>query len=113
MHVDAFEIDVLPVTNADYLEFVNAGGYRARELWSDEGWAMLQHDAIEYPIFWIREGVEGREGIEGARGVEASWRWRGMFEEIPLPADWPVYVSQSEASAYARWKGRRLSRCRQ
>jgi gamma-glutamyl hercynylcysteine S-oxide synthase len=31
-----------------------------------------------------------------------------MFEEIPLPDDWPVYVSQAEASAYARWKGRRL-----
>jgi formylglycine-generating enzyme required for sulfatase activity len=31
-----------------------------------------------------------------------------MFEAIPLPADWPVYVSQAEASAYARWKGRRL-----
>ena len=34
--------------------------------------------------------------------------WRGMFEFIPLPLAWPVYVSQAEASAYARWKGRRL-----
>src|SRR5262249_24966224 len=33
---------------------------------------------------------------------------RGMFEAVPLPLDWPVYVSQVEASAYARWKGRRL-----
>jgi formylglycine-generating enzyme required for sulfatase activity len=31
-----------------------------------------------------------------------------MFEDIPLPADWPVYVSQAEADAYARWQGRRL-----
>jgi formylglycine-generating enzyme required for sulfatase activity len=31
-----------------------------------------------------------------------------MFEPLPLPADWPVYVSHAEASAYARWKGRRL-----
>ena len=31
-----------------------------------------------------------------------------MFESLPLPADWPVYVSQAEAAAYARWKGRRL-----
>ena len=31
-----------------------------------------------------------------------------MFEPLPLPPDWPVYVSQAEASAYARWKGRRL-----
>jgi gamma-glutamyl hercynylcysteine S-oxide synthase len=92
--VDAFEIDTLPVTNAQYLEFVNADGYRARDLWSDEGWAMLQQDSIEHPIFWSR-----RNG---------AWFWRGMFEEIPLPADWPVYVSHAEASAFARWKGRRL-----
>jgi iron(II)-dependent oxidoreductase len=94
VEVDAFEIDTLPVTNAQYLEFVNADGYRARDLWSDEGWAMLQHDSIEYPIFWSR-----RNG---------AWLWRGMFEEIPLPADWPVYVSHAEASAFARWKGRRV-----
>jgi ergothioneine biosynthesis protein EgtB len=94
VHVDAFEIDVLPVTNAQYLEFVRAGGYRARELWSDEGWAMLQQDRIEHPIFWSRK--------------DEAWFWRGMFEEIPLPGEWPVYVSQGEASAYARWKGRRL-----
>ena len=37
-----------------------------------------------------------------------DWHWRGMFEPLPLPLDWPVYVSQAEASAYARWKGRRL-----
>jgi iron(II)-dependent oxidoreductase len=94
VHVGAFEIDVLPVTNAQYLDFVEAGGYRARELWSDEGWAMLQHDRIAHPTFWSRK--------------DGAWFWRGMFEEIPLPADWPVYVSQAEASAYARWKGRRL-----
>ena len=31
-----------------------------------------------------------------------------MFEEIPLPLDWPVYVSHAEASAYATWAGKRL-----
>jgi iron(II)-dependent oxidoreductase len=46
------------------------------------------------PAFWIH-----RDG---------NWLWRGMFEEIPLPLDWPVYVSHEAASAYARWKGRRL-----
>jgi ergothioneine biosynthesis protein EgtB len=46
------------------------------------------------PAFWMR-----RDG---------EWFWRGMFEEIPLPLDWPVYVSQADAAAYARWKGRRL-----
>ena len=46
------------------------------------------------PLFW--EKVDGR------------WHWRGMFELIPLPLAWPVYVSQAEASAYAQWRGWRL-----
>jgi formylglycine-generating enzyme required for sulfatase activity len=46
------------------------------------------------PLFWERIG--GR------------WFWRGMFDLIPLPMSWPVYVSQAEASAYAEWRGCRL-----
>jgi iron(II)-dependent oxidoreductase len=46
------------------------------------------------PNFWRREGD--------------GWLWRGMFEEIPLPLDWPVYVSQQEATGYARAQGKRL-----
>src|SRR5204863_5070083 len=38
----------------------------------------------------------------------AGWSWRGMFELIPLPLAWPVYVSQAEAAAYAKWLGARL-----
>ena len=46
------------------------------------------------PHFWIcREG---------------EWCYHGMFEDIPLPLDWPVYVSYDEAQAYARWKGKAL-----
>jgi formylglycine-generating enzyme required for sulfatase activity len=39
---------------------------------------------------------------------QTKWLYRSMFEEIPLPLDWPVYVSHAEASAYARWSGKRL-----
>ncbi len=46
------------------------------------------------PLFWER--------------VNGAWYWRGMFELIPLPMSWPVYVSQAEASAYAAWRGWRL-----
>jgi iron(II)-dependent oxidoreductase len=92
--VPAFDIDVYDVTNEDFLEFVEAGGYRTRALWNSTDWEWIQGDAIEHPNFWVR-----RDG---------AWFWRGMFEEIPLPGAWPVYVSHAEASAYARWKGRRL-----
>ncbi|HSM78512.1 MAG TPA: SUMF1/EgtB/PvdO family nonheme iron enzyme [Bryobacteraceae bacterium] len=46
------------------------------------------------PHFWSKRGE--------------AWQWRGMFEEIPLPLDWPVYVTQAEAAAYAQWKGLQL-----
>jgi ergothioneine biosynthesis protein EgtB len=92
--VPAFEIDVHNVTNADFLAFVAAGGYHERSLWSDEDWQWREQERLEHPIFWENHGNR--------------WFWRGMFENLPLPAAWPVYVSQAEASAYARWRGRRL-----
>jgi iron(II)-dependent oxidoreductase len=92
--VPAFDIDIHDVTNAEYLEFVDAGGYRRRELWSDADWAWLQTERLEFPIFWLK-----RDG---------AWAWHGMFEDLPLPPAWPVYVSQAEANAFARWRGRRL-----
>ena len=95
VEVPAFEVDAHSVTNADFLTFVEAGGYQMRELWSGEGWEWRTADRVEHPIFWIRD-------------ESGKWFWRGMFELIPLPLAWPVYVSQAEASAYARWKGRRL-----
>jgi ergothioneine biosynthesis protein EgtB len=94
VHVEGFDIDVHSVTNADYRAFVDAGGYRTREWWSESGWAWRESDAVEQPAFWRRDG--------------SRWLWRGMFEDIPLPDAWPVYVSYDEASAYARWRGRRL-----
>ncbi len=39
---------------------------------------------------------------------EGRWYWRGMWEEVPLPLDWPVYVTHEEASAFAAWAGKRL-----
>jgi formylglycine-generating enzyme required for sulfatase activity len=42
------------------------------------------------------------------RERDGAWFWRGMFDLIPLPLDWPVYVTHDEASAYAAWRGKRL-----
>ena len=42
------------------------------------------------------------------RWHEDQWYWRGMWEEVPLPLDWPVYVTHEEASAFAAWSGKRL-----
>jgi iron(II)-dependent oxidoreductase len=102
VRVPAFEIDVHDVTNAEFAEFVEAGGYRDRRWWRDEDWAWLQAEAVTHPQFWERESPSGVE--DGG----SNWFYRGMFERVPLPPDWPVYVTWAEAQACARWKGRRL-----
>lgn len=94
VQVPAFTLARLPVSNADWLRFVEAGGYRARELWDADAWSWLSSEGIEAPAFWRR--VDG-----------ALW-WQGMFGQVPLPLQWPVYVSHAEATAFARWKGARL-----
>jgi len=94
VEVAAFSIDVHSVTNRDYLEFVEAGGYRDESLWDAEGWSWRAAGDARHPLFW-----------ELHRG---AWFWRGMWDLVPLPMAWPAYVTHAEASAYARWKGRRL-----
>jgi iron(II)-dependent oxidoreductase len=105
VHVDAFDIDALPVTNAQYLEFIADRGYDRRELWSEEGWSWLQSERVRHPAFWLPIDTSD----PGRRTSDlGQWHWRAMFRSEPLPADRPVYVSHAEASAFARWKGRRL-----
>jgi formylglycine-generating enzyme required for sulfatase activity len=94
VNVEAFAIDSRNVTNEEFAEFVQAGGYSQRDWWSEADWHWLAEQGIQHPSFWERDGD--------------AWSYRGMFERLPLPALWPVYVSQAEASAFARWRGRRL-----
>ncbi len=92
--VAGFWMERFNVTNGDFLAFVDAGGYATPAWWTPADWDWIRHDQVSHPPFWSR--------------AEGAWQWRGMFEMIPLPLQWPVYVSQAEASAYARWLGRRL-----
>ena len=93
-HVPGFAIERHDVTNERFLDFVDAGGYRDARWWTAEDWQWVRTERIAHPLFWERDGD--------------AWFWRGMFGPIPLPASWPVYVSQAEASAFARWRGARL-----
>src|SRR5262249_26324037 len=69
--VPEFTMDIFNVTNAQFLDFVMADGYRHRSLWTDEGWRWIQETGIQHPKFWISRGDH--------------WMYRTMFEEIPLP----------------------------
>jgi ergothioneine biosynthesis protein EgtB len=92
--VPAFDVDVHDVTNADFMDFVDAGGYRTLELWSEEGRGYLDTHGATHPPFWERSGE--------------SWLWRAQWAALPLPPAWPVWVTHAEAEAYAAWKGRAL-----
>lgn len=94
VQVREFAVDRRPVSNQQWLNFVESGGYQTRELWSEAAWAWLAKDGITHPAFW--------------RHRDGRWWWQAMFGEVPLPEGWPVYVSHAEASAYARFKGQRL-----
>jgi ergothioneine biosynthesis protein EgtB len=92
--VPAFAIDVHNVTNAQFMAFVDAGGYGDDRWWRPEDRSWLAEAGVSHPRFWERDG--GR------------WYWRGMFDRIALPPHWPVWVTWAEANAYARWQGMRL-----
>jgi iron(II)-dependent oxidoreductase len=92
--VPAFTIDALPVTNGDFLEFVETGGYADASLWTPGDREWLASHGVAHPAFWRKTG--------------GDWFWTGQFGLVALPPAWPVWVSHAEASAYARWRKRRL-----
>jgi ergothioneine biosynthesis protein EgtB len=92
--VPAFAIDRYMVSNGQFLKFVAVGGYESRAFWTQDDWKWKAENGITHPAFWKRIGKR--------------WYLRVMFGELPLPLDWPVYVSHAEASAFARWAGKSL-----
>ncbi|GAB2666609.1 hypothetical protein GCM10027169_30880 [Gordonia jinhuaensis] len=94
--VEAFAIDRYPVTNGDFLEFMDDGGYERAQLWTSRGWRHRSENSLRAPKFW-----EYDSGI--------GWYTRIFGELSPVEYDRPVvHVSWFEADAYARWAGRRL-----
>jgi gamma-glutamyl hercynylcysteine S-oxide synthase len=95
VNIEPFWIDVTPVTNGQFLEFVEAGGYRRRELWSDEGWQWLSEADVVAPKHWEKT-------LDG-------WTSRTMDLIRPLDPARPVcHVCYHEAEAYAKFAGKRL-----
>ena len=85
-----------PVTNAEYREFMDAGGYRDWRWWTSEGWRVVQERGWDAPLYWERE-------------PGSEWQVYTLAGLVPVDPAGPVaHVSWFEADAYARWRGCRL-----
>jgi ergothioneine biosynthesis protein EgtB len=94
----AFRIASRPVTNAEYLEFMQDGGYRRPDLWLSDGWDKVCAEAWSAPLYWER----GHDN-------PASWSQFTLGGLTDVNLAQPVcHVSYYEADAYARWRGCRL-----
>ena len=95
VYVEPFELASRCVTNGEYLRFVEDGGYSRPEFWLSMGWAQVESERWQHPIYWLKEGGLWKEfTLDGAREIRAA-----------EPA---CHLSYFEADAYARWAGYRL-----
>ena len=88
--VPGFKAAQYLTSNREYLAFVEAGGYREMQWWTEEGWQWREFKKADAPAFWIK--------------CSDSWMVRTMASEIDMPWDWPVEVNFLEAKAFCTWK---------
>jgi ergothioneine biosynthesis protein EgtB len=90
-----FRIALRPVTNGEYLAFMDAGGYRTWSHWLSEGWRTVQERGWQAPLYWER--------------IDGEWWTQTLSGRERLDPHAPVtHVSYYEADAYAQWRGARL-----
>jgi iron(II)-dependent oxidoreductase len=93
--VEPFWIDLMPVTNGDFLTFMGEGGYTERDLWSEDGWHWLKQSQAQMPRDWSWQ--------------DGAWWSRRLGRDAPIDFTCPVeQVSFYEAEAFARFVGKRL-----
>ncbi|HEY9189529.1 MAG TPA: 5-histidylcysteine sulfoxide synthase [Sulfurovum sp.] len=92
-HIPAFKAAKYLTSNAEFLEFVQEGGYSNDAFWCEEGKAWKSYTGAKHPMFW--------------REKENGYELRTLSREIDLPLNWPVEVNHLEASAFCQWKSQK------
>jgi ergothioneine biosynthesis protein EgtB len=95
--LEDFLIDRAPVSNGDYLEFIKAGGYQDFRWWHSAGWERVRQEQWQAPLYW--EQRDGEWMIRDFAGLHHA------ADKLHEPV---AHVSFLEASAYAKWLGKRL-----
>ena len=88
--VAEFKASEYLVSNAEFMEFVKAGGYENKNYWCEEGMEFLKRSGKKHPPFWIKD--------------KDDFRLRTLAKEIDIPLSWPVEVNNLEAMAFCRYK---------
>lgn len=104
IQVPDFQVQQFEVTNRQYLQFVNGGGYHTEKYWSKEGWKWRKYVNRDHPLWWVKEN-QTKSGDEPVNETKSNYRYRAMFSIIDMPLDWPVDVNYHEAKAYCNWLG--------
>lgn len=94
-YLNQYSIDVFPVTNGDYLKFMDSGGYEDFKFWLADGWDQVQKNNWNAPMYWEEEGDQ--------------WTRHDFRGKLLINPNEPVCnVSYYEAYAYCKWAGKRL-----
>jgi ergothioneine biosynthesis protein EgtB len=97
----AFEIAQRLVSCGEFAAFIADGGYQRAGLWLSDGWALLQQQGWQHPLYWLAPG--------DVRAPAAQWQVFGLHGVQPLdPHAAVMHLSFYEAAAYAEWAGARL-----
>lgn len=111
VQVEAHRASKYLVSNEEFLEFVQDGGYNDKQFWTDEGWTWVSFEKQgglsgipkDHPRWWVRS--ETADSTVGA--PKDSWKLRTLQEEIAMPWSWPACVNQLEAAAFCKWKSQK------
>ena len=94
-YLHPFELANRPVTNAEFIAFINDDGYETPDHWLSDGWDLVQREEWRAPLYWRKDGE--------------TWRQYSLFGERDIDPHAPLcHVSFFEAAAYASWAGARL-----